>query len=354
MHSRLQLFGKAFMIKKIPYISVIVTAYNRQNFLPEALESLTKQKLEFNNFEIILLTNYDIHFPILERFQQEGGDVINLKMEGDIGAFFKKAIDVSRGEILCFLDDDDSFTPNKLGIVFNLFKNNNKIGYYSNYMNIIDEFSRPYNDKTRLGDIRKKRRDVQIIINSMSNWKSIKQFLSYGGNSFNSTLSIRKSILEKYVDVLMYTKRTEDEIVFAIALDSGYDLFLDSLVLTNYRISSSSSSQVSSKYAASLTMRCETLEKELYTFYKVLNAENLFKMDVTIKYLESSFSFVYLLHSSVCSTFTQKNMGYSCNKLIKNLFYQLKISNWFLILIFFISRIKKTLAVKLYFVFRGH
>lgn len=342
------------MIKKIPYISVIVTAYNRQKYLPDALESLTKQKLAFNNFEIILLANYYIDVPTVLQFQKEGGDIVIFKMEGDIGTFFKKAVEIARGEILCFLDDDDSFSFNKLEVVYNLFKNNDKIGFYSNYINVIDELGRPYKYKTKLGDIRKKRNRRQIIVNCKSNWKSIEQFTSYGGNSLNSTLSIRKSILEKYIDVLLYTKRTEDEILFAIALDSGYNLLLNSSVLTNYRISSSSSSHVSSKYTVSLNKRCEVLEKELDTFHNILNADNLFKKEITKKYLESSFSFVYLLHSSVCSKLNQKYRTYWSSKLIVNLFHQLSISILFLILIFFISKINKEFAVKLYFVFRGY
>ena len=40
-------------------ISVIVTAYNRKEFLKEALESLNNQTLGKDKFEVILITNFE-------------------------------------------------------------------------------------------------------------------------------------------------------------------------------------------------------------------------------------------------------------------------------------------------------
>ena len=42
-----------------PYISVIVTAYNRRRYLPFALRSLEAQTLPRNKFEVIVVKNFD-------------------------------------------------------------------------------------------------------------------------------------------------------------------------------------------------------------------------------------------------------------------------------------------------------
>jgi glycosyltransferase involved in cell wall biosynthesis len=42
-----------------PYISVIVTAYNRRKYLPFALRSLEAQTLLRDNFEVIIVKNFD-------------------------------------------------------------------------------------------------------------------------------------------------------------------------------------------------------------------------------------------------------------------------------------------------------
>jgi Glycosyl transferase family 2. len=42
-----------------PYISVIVTAYNRRRYLPFALRSLEAQTLPRDRFEVIVVKNFD-------------------------------------------------------------------------------------------------------------------------------------------------------------------------------------------------------------------------------------------------------------------------------------------------------
>jgi glycosyltransferase involved in cell wall biosynthesis len=42
-----------------PYISVIVTAYNRRKYLPFALTSLEAQTLPRGRFEVIVVKNFE-------------------------------------------------------------------------------------------------------------------------------------------------------------------------------------------------------------------------------------------------------------------------------------------------------
>lgn len=342
-----------YMCKNIsPYISVILIAYNRQKFIPYAFKSLTNQNLDYDNFEVILLTNFDINMPELEEFQKRGGNLKRLKIEGTIGLYFEKALSISDGKVLCFLDDDDAFLPNKLQKILDIFKNNEKIGYYSNYMDIINEDGHVYKERNKIGTISSRRREKEMIINNNSSFKSIQKFVAYGGNSFNSTISIRKSILEQYKSILNYTLRTEDEILFAIALDSGYNLMLNSLILTHYRISTSSSSRILQKSNNALNNRCSVIKRELDTFSMVMNTENLLKKQITKQYLRNSYSFDLLIYSAICSHYN-KNYNKKTMNLNKDLLYPFKITNIFLISLYFISIIYKKFAIQLYIVFRG-
>ena len=106
-----------------PYISVILIAYNRQKFIPYAFKSLINQNLDYDNFEVILLTNFDINIPELQEFQKRGGNLKRLKIEGAIGFYFERALSISDGEVLCFLDDDDAFSSSKLQKVKTLNSN---------------------------------------------------------------------------------------------------------------------------------------------------------------------------------------------------------------------------------------
>lgn len=191
-----------------------------------------------------------------------------------------------------------------------------------------------------------------MIINRDSDFKLIKRFIVYGGNAFNSTISIRKSILESYKSTLKYALRAEDEILFAIALDSGYNLILNSLQLTNYRISASNSSRISYKSNNSLNNRCNVLKKEIDTFSGILNIENLFKSQITRQYLTNAYSFYLLFYSSICSR-CQKHPNHELIKSVKNLLLPIKTSNLFLFVLYFTSMIDKKFARRLYIIFRG-
>ncbi|MGC9113386.1 glycosyltransferase family A protein [Acidilobus sp.] len=45
--------------KDVSFISVIVTAYNRKQYLPYALRSLESQSLSKDRFEVIVVKNFE-------------------------------------------------------------------------------------------------------------------------------------------------------------------------------------------------------------------------------------------------------------------------------------------------------
>ena len=118
-------------------ISVIVTAYNRKQYLDESLRSLERQTLPKDRFEVILITNFEFDIS---------GYSMNIRpivMEGSIGKFIQRGILESNNDRICFLDDDDLFHPQKLQIIFDsfgpeymYFKNSYKIFY-----NAIESFN---------------------------------------------------------------------------------------------------------------------------------------------------------------------------------------------------------------------
>ena len=45
-------------IDKLPYVSVIITAYNRKEFLLNAIKSVLNQRLDKKYYEIIVIKNF--------------------------------------------------------------------------------------------------------------------------------------------------------------------------------------------------------------------------------------------------------------------------------------------------------
>ena len=141
----------------MPIVSVIIPTYNRDGFLQSAIESVLNQT--FQDFEIIVVddaSNEDVH-GILQRFHDQRVKCIrHEKNKGEAGARNTGLIH-SNGEYVAFLDDDDEWVPEKLGLqVRALEKCTQKVGgIYSGYIAVDYESSRILYTKipTKRGDI---------------------------------------------------------------------------------------------------------------------------------------------------------------------------------------------------------
>lgn len=115
--------------RELPYISVIITAYNRKEFLLNAIKSVVNQTLDKKFYEIIVIKNFG------DEDTDDFIDKNNIKhilINGTIGEFLDRGISEAKGEVVSFLDDDDLFLENKLDTVHNEFKKDANIVYYHN------------------------------------------------------------------------------------------------------------------------------------------------------------------------------------------------------------------------------
>ncbi|MFP3321016.1 MAG: glycosyltransferase family A protein, partial [Acidilobus sp.] len=120
-----------------PYISVIVTAYNRRRYLPFALKSLEAQTLPKDKFEVIVVKNFD---------DKESDDIISRNGWKDVyedGTYHGRKILVgleeSRGEVITFLEDDDLYVNNRLEDIYKAFTSYDRLVYFHNSQAVIDE-----------------------------------------------------------------------------------------------------------------------------------------------------------------------------------------------------------------------
>ena len=88
-----------------PHISVIITAFKKRTFLLTAIDSVLNQKTNISEYEIILVTTWDtssLPDDVLNRVR-----IVTIKDDKEPINLINIGIKISRGEILCFLDDDD-------------------------------------------------------------------------------------------------------------------------------------------------------------------------------------------------------------------------------------------------------
>ncbi|MEL6462427.1 MAG: glycosyltransferase [Cyanobacteria bacterium J06621_15] len=105
-----------------PLVSVIIGNYNYGRFIAEAIESVLSQTYE--NFELIVVDDgsTDNSREIIESY----GDRLTaiFQENGGQGAAFNSGFAASKGEIICFLDSDDYYYPEKITKVVAAFEKN--------------------------------------------------------------------------------------------------------------------------------------------------------------------------------------------------------------------------------------
>ena len=200
---------------KLPYISVIIIAYNRKEFLLNDIKSVINQTLDKEYYEIIVIKNFQDEN--IDNFINKN-DIKHILIEGTIGEFLHKGISEANGEIISFLDDDDLFLENKLNIVYKKFKNDNNIGYYHN---------------------------LQIPINSNGkalNINSMETLIDFN----MSSITIKKSIVK--INKPEKINIVQDVFMYLCALDSNKKIIIGKEKLTYYMLHNSTSNIVSNSY----------------------------------------------------------------------------------------------------------
>ena len=92
-------------------VSIIMPVYNRENYLPAALESILKQT--YPNYELIAVDDgsIDSSCAILKSFaDQFDGRLTIIRQENKGPSYARnRGIQAARGEYIAFLDSDDFY-----------------------------------------------------------------------------------------------------------------------------------------------------------------------------------------------------------------------------------------------------
>ena len=210
-----------------PKLSVIVTAYNRKEFLLEALQSAVNQTLPRDSYEIICIKNFNDQK--IDKYIKDN-EIISIVEEGTIGEYLYLAAKKAKGEILVFLDDDDLISKDKLERVNFAFSRYNTIDFYHNSQlkgeNPQKDFSRLYEKKFKI---------VRYP------YKNSFKYLKIA--TFNlSSIAIKKCILFSHLNELKSVIASPDSFMLIISLISKTDIFIDYDKYTFYRLHSNNTS----------------------------------------------------------------------------------------------------------------
>ena len=113
----------------IPLVSVIITAYNASRWIAETISSVIAQ--DFKEYEIIVVNDgsTDDTEAVVSRFGEKVQCI--RKLNGGQPAARNVGIRAARGKYLAFLDADDLWTKDKLGLQVELLEANDVAWVYS-------------------------------------------------------------------------------------------------------------------------------------------------------------------------------------------------------------------------------
>jgi len=229
-----------------PYISVIVTAYNRRRYLPFALRSLEVQTLPRDKFEVIVVKNFD---------DKESDGIISRNGWKDVynddpyqGRMVLAGLEESRGEVITFLDDDDMYTNNRLEEVYKAFTSYDRLVYFHNSQARIDEngnvLERPSLSKNIVGgstvivDVDKLRTFAKkygmSIVDITADIILLKVRVRADVNS--SSAAVKRDALEASAYLLKELPINIDNFVFVGSLRAGGLMYFTDEKLTLYRV----------------------------------------------------------------------------------------------------------------------
>ena len=108
-------------LQQNPLVSVIIGNYNYGHFIAEAIDSVLQQT--YRHFELIVVDDgsTDSSREVIEAYKEQSVGIF--QANSGQGAAFNTGIARAKGEIVCFLDADDYYHPDKLSKIVSSFRN---------------------------------------------------------------------------------------------------------------------------------------------------------------------------------------------------------------------------------------
>jgi len=278
-----------------PYLSVIVTAYNRRRYLSFALRSLEAQTLSRDRFEVIVVKNFE---------DKESDDIISRNGWKDVynddsyhGRKILAGLEESRGDVITFLEDDDMYASNRLEEVYKAFTSYDRLVYFHNSQKIIDDKGNLL-ERSPLPTSKNLIGGSTIVIDINELQKLAKRYKIDAVDlvlrlralaAFNSSSeSIRRSALEVNAHLLKELPTNVDLFVFASSVKAGGLMYFTDERLTLYRVhgenwSSSWSSALRLKGGKEMQLRRARALLQVIKVHKLIGSSML--DNVIIRYL---------------------------------------------------------------------
>lgn len=213
-----------------PLISVIITAFNRREYVKDAVNSVIGQQFPREEYELIVSNNFsDSSF---DSYCQKN-DIINFHCEERAqGAMLARSIERASGELVCFLDDDDLFEQHKLESLSSTFSDDPSLIYYHNDGYYVDAGMERLPDRDSAFFDQERR----IYLKEEEKERRFRDFLKFSQRFGSSFITARRSFLQSFAGCLERTVISPDIIITNLALMAKGSVLADTRKLSVYRV----------------------------------------------------------------------------------------------------------------------
>jgi N-acetylglucosaminyldiphosphoundecaprenol N-acetyl-beta-D-mannosaminyltransferase len=196
-------------VRNLPLVSILISNYNYGPYVGEAIESALHQS--YTNLEVIVCDDgsTDDSREVLARYRSLEPRIKTIyRTNGGQSSALNAAFRESAGEILCLLDADDVFLPDKVRSVVEAFRSTSSSGFAANRILLVDR------TRKRLGEI-------PSLYEIPSGWQGA--FVTASGPQVllglppTSGLSLRRAVAEAFFPLPEGLRAYSDTLIQTIA-----------------------------------------------------------------------------------------------------------------------------------------
>lgn len=119
----------------MPYFSVVLITYNREDLLPRCIDSVINQT--FQDWELIIVDNYseDGSKELIESYQSRDSRISLIQVHNNNVLAYSRNVGIkaAKGKYICILDSDDWYTLDKLQKVYDVCQQKEHDVIYNRY-----------------------------------------------------------------------------------------------------------------------------------------------------------------------------------------------------------------------------
>jgi glycosyltransferase involved in cell wall biosynthesis len=275
-----------------PSVSIVIVAYKRRDYLLRAMKSAIGQIGTKGPYEVVVVKNLKDE-EIDEYIRQNGIRSIEMP-SGPVGEYIARGIQASSADVVCLLDDDDAFLPEKVTQVQRAFSLDHKLCYYHSAHEI------RYDDDTVVRSVLHRPALISTSVSGeSSDYRTLKRIIANNLVLNLSCVSVRRSVFLNWIEAIRGMQGATDFMMFYVALATKGNLLFDRAIQSIYYIHRNSASRPVDHSMSSIDPVQRWAHEQMYTYTFGVSLPESIGILEAASALKSQWEWIYLLMSSV-------------------------------------------------------